>query len=213
MPQGDILESRFVCVAGVQVGINVRHWERTQATGGDVSNSSVGIALLNRLMPLYQAVISSVSAVSGIGITKIHPLPRGMESVSTFGANMGQVAGDILPLQVSGLITVRSALAGPGGRGRIYIPFPGETDNDGNGHPVITHTDRMSSLAAGYFTSLLVTEGPITNTFNARIWKRMARVAVPVTSMTARPNWATQRRRGEFGRPNNLPPGFPDIGA
>src|SRR3546814_8120191 len=48
--------------------------------------------------------------------------------------NQGQglfLGGDLLPGQVCGMVTKLTAAAGRRFRGRVYVPFPLETDNDG----------------------------------------------------------------------------------
>lgn len=208
MPVNDIIETRAVCQLGEQVGINVRHWIRSSVTGADVSLDAIAEALHTRMGPLYQAVLHQTALFLGIGARKIDPLPISTEDVSDQGSLTGLVLGEAIPRQVSGLITVRTAFGGSGFRGRIYIPFPGEADNDVDAEPTSSYVSRLQSLAAGWFTTLIVTEGANSNTFNSRLWRRAARQAVIVDSMTARLVWATQRRRGSFGRPNTPPTGF-----
>lgn len=124
----------------------------------------------------------------------------------------GTGIGDPLPTQSCGLVSYQYNLSGKQGRGRNYLPFPTEDDNAADGLPTAGYmTDADTFASAWNPVSLVVTGsgvGPPTATITGCLYNPYGAIPVKiptVVSRTIRKKWATQRRRGSEGRPNNSP--------
>lgn len=76
--------------------------------------------------------ISTTYALAQVGIRDIN-VANQAEFLDTGGAVAGSDAGQALPPQIALVITLRTALAGPRFRGRVYLPGWTETVNDAAG--------------------------------------------------------------------------------
>jgi hypothetical protein len=125
---------------------------------------------------------------------------------NTTGNGFGDNAGDALPRQTSGIISLVTALGGRKNRGRVYVPFPSETDNAIAGHPTAGYVTALGDLAAILTGPYIgVGAGGNTNDLQPVILHRVDGSVTPITGHFERSFWATQRRRGDFGRPNTGP--------
>jgi hypothetical protein len=119
---------------------------------------------------------------------------------------MGTFNDDNLPKQVCGLISKRGDVPGKHGRGRIYMPFPMEVDSAPDGRPTPGYIAANAAWAA---LGLVVS----TRSFAAGsvVWipviYRRSNPALSsyILSSHASEFWATQRKRGDYGRPNAIP--------
>lgn len=199
---GEIYMARLYCQAGVQAGINVRHY-KIVAIGNPANEvDDLAVVLDNALAGLYKNLLSVNASWIGVNIQRVYPLPPTVAVGANANAGPGLVVGDILPGQTAGLISLRTAFAGRSFRGRAYIPFPSESDSQPSGVPSAAY---MTSLAA--IADILVQDqefGDPANPATARpvIWSRKDTVPNDITGAVTRNGWATQRRRGFFGRAN-----------
>jgi hypothetical protein len=206
MPVGDIIEARVITVQGPQMGVNVRHFRIDSVTGGEPSLSNIATQIEGAYAPGIRALMVSTATFRGVGARRIFPLPRSNEFISTASAGSGTVGGDALPFQTSGLITLRTALGSRRGRGRMYVAFPAEADNAGQGLPSSGYTANLAGLAIVVESSQTVTGTAGSLVIVPGIFHRIGAPNFdPLVAAIPRLAWATQRRRGTFGRPNTPP--------
>jgi hypothetical protein len=206
MDVGDIVQLRIYCKKADQASVNVRHYLTTAKAG---SGTTIGLflsALETAGLPAdMKALINEDAAYMGIDGQVIFPTLL-VPLQSNVASGFGDTAGDPLPSQTSGIITLRTTLGGRANRGRFYIPFPTETDNDTTGKPTSTYVAAAQTLADTLKASLVnVGAGGNTNSFAPVILHRDTMTTTAITDATAQQKWATQRRRGAFGRPNVTP--------
>jgi len=206
---GDIYAVRVFCHATDQTSVNTIHYVLTGLVGGPVNdvdflNTFIGMAA----WPTgWKALLSDDAQYRGTQMGRIFPKPPTRPNHTIVGAGNGSVVGEILPRQVSGIISFQTDLAGPKYRGRLYIPFPSEASSDpALGTPSAAYVTALDSLAAIIATPLVIAPGggasinafPIVyhkdnNTYNL------------IVEGFGREKWATQRRRGSYGQPNIAP--------
>jgi len=206
MEVNDIVQTRHYCRLGDQASVNVRHWRVTTKAGTGATLASFLTTLAGTgLHAAYRALINDQAEYVGTDAQIIFPT-LGVPTQSTTGAGSGDTSGDALPTQTSGLLTIRTSLGGRKNRGRLYVPFPTETDNTSAGAPTSTYQLALADLAAIFAVSYIgVGAGGNTNDLQPVILHRSNMTTTAVTSVTASAKWATQRRRGKFGRPNTTP--------
>jgi hypothetical protein len=102
--------------------------------------------------------VNSSMSVTTVVITKLDGSSAGVPFTPATPANWdGGEAGQYVPA-LAGLVSIRTAQRGSRGRGRVYLPFWSETENDGG--KWASSTNRNSCLAAwGVFAGALAAAG------------------------------------------------------
>jgi len=202
---GDLLEVRFVCHTQNQSGINVRHWG-VSGVLGVVTTIDVAFNLDGLYDSFYKSVISSAATYRGCGVKRLLPVPSA-EDISIANVGIGTGAGDLLPKQTCGIITLRTGLPGQGNRGRMYVPFPAEDDNDADSTPTPAYITLLTAFGTQLktITQVIVSAGVDECTITPLVFHRALGLGTAITQGTPRDRWGTQRRRSDFGA-MNLPP-------
>lgn len=202
--QGNILEVRFVSQKDEQVAYNVRHYRVSSLGGQGTTLQEIIDALDVKFHADYKALLSIDATYLGMDARRVWSdttSPR----FSNANQGSGDVTGDPLPTQTAGLISLRTDLPGGSGRGRMYVPFPGELDNDASGKPTTSYTGRLADLGDALTDDVIVNVGADSTTLQPVVFDRQLAGWNAITGRVVRAKWATQRRRGSFGRPN-VPP-------
>lgn len=212
---GMIVRERVYCydTQSRQVGINVVYYEIGTVVGGISDADFAHIRSTFHAGP-YKGWLSSRSRYDGTGIKIVDPDPF-PEILSASGNGPGVAGAMQTPTQVSGLIRFGSATTVLGHtlppkkyipKGRIYIPFPAQqwADDDGlmkasavTALGLIRDTFPMTDVAVGALG---------TAPYSLKI--KTGSTLVPYVQVTSRgiPQlFATQRRRGDFGKINASP--------
>lgn len=202
---GDTWLLRVACITDDQAAINTYYLIVSGVVGGTVLDTDAAAAYNTLLAPLYKAVLSEEAEYYGVSLGRVLPAPKTVPAKNISARGVGDVAGDMLPGQVSGIISFATAFAGRKFRGRVFIPFPSETDNAAH-IPVAGYGTRLQALATAMLAPLTVTAGASSATFTPFLFHRNDGSSTKITTMLAKRLWATQRRRGDFGQRN--PPPF-----
>jgi len=208
---GDILEVKAACYRGNQLGLMVSHWLVTALTGTDPFEPAQIARRLSDLMHVeIKGLMDDDAKYLGHSARVIKGVPTA-EEYSIVNQGYGVVTGDALPQQICGLISLRTGLPGRTNRGRQYVPFPAEGDNPNTTIPGVTYQTALSTLGAIYTLPQTATILGSSITVRCVITNKTGTGGnQPVTGALARNKWATQRRRGGFGKPNEVPFGdFP----
>jgi len=188
-----------------QLAINVYHYQVTEQTGTEKLDSDLAARMDAILGPLYVDLMSVESEYRGIGVQRINPIPPTVEVFANIQADTGAVAGDLLPRQTCGLISKKTNLAGRKYRGRAYIPFPSEVDNAADGTPTGGYLVNLLALADALEVPVVVGTAPNETTLTPILWHRLTSTFDVITLTATNDKWATQRRRGSYGRVNTSP--------
>lgn len=200
----DVYEMTIWNQVANQAGVIVRHYIVQAVGGAGASDAIIALDFAIAVNGPVKSLLTTAAQFRGVGVQKIWPLPKLVRVFNTTGQDFGTVAGDPMPTQISGLISLKTLFAGRGFRGRAYIPFAGETDNANTSQPTAGYIGRLDTLAA-LFTGLLMTgTGGNTVDLKGGVWQRGPHIFTPCTTSISRDRWATQRRRGAFGQGNML---------
>ena len=209
----DVLEVRYYgwCQSRSQLAVNVTHMHVSNVT--PTSPATVDLELISADLDAdfateYAAVMSDICHFLGCEVQKIWP------TRSVFGASDGYVtkgtlAGDLLPAQVSGLIQWKTAVAGRHGKGRIYVPFPTESVNEADGVPNSGYLADLLLLGHDMQLSQSLTHAGTTIELEPVLFNRTTHGVTSIIQARTPGRWATQRRRGMYGRMNSLPDWVP----
>lgn len=203
LANGMLLQMRLAVTFRSQLSLNVLHYQVSAVTNiptlidaAEAVNDEVGVLLI----PL----INDGASYRGVGAQILFPV-LSVEEAYTDDSGFGTATGEALPLQVCGVISKRTAVASRSGRGRSYIPFPAEGDNDALGVPIAGYNTKLATMATAMEGSIAVVNGANTATLTPVVWSPTLVAANVIQDCIARNRWGTQRRRGDFGQTNQVP--------
>jgi hypothetical protein len=201
---GDILQIALISRRDVQYSANVRQF-RVSAVGGVPATDADALVELDAVFaPLLKPLIATNGSYHGLKGSRISPMPT--PTLAAFaGRGAGTAAGDAMAPQVAGILRLLTGLAGRSKRGRMYVPFPSETDNGPDGRPEAGYFARMTSLGDALDGGILVAVGGRTATLTPIIYHRATNTYDDITFYAVVGNWGTQRRRSFVNRPDSDP--------
>jgi hypothetical protein len=155
-----------------------------------------------------KAAINENAVYYGLRLTQA-VMPPTNPKMAQFAAadGAGTTTGDMLPPQVAGLIKVTTGVAGRRFRGRMYIPFPSESDSVVEGAPNAGYLAKVQPIITELATSPIITVGGSTVTYDYGLYPRpyTAFQWKEITGGLFRTRWATQRRRSFINRGDVVP--------
>lgn len=202
---GDIYQVRIVTALGSQLGEMIMHYECTAVAGTSSTDSALAVLIDAAAAPLVKPLLTNAASYQGVGVQRIFPTPRLREVVVTTGSGGGTGGASALPSQVSGLIKKVSATAGRSSQGRNYVPFPDESQNQASGIPAPAYVGDLFALGNSMIGPFTPGGGGNTATLKQVIYNRINGGTAEVTEVIPAGVWATQRRRGDFGKSNIIP--------
>jgi hypothetical protein len=207
MPVDDIWSIKLVCRSGNQLGINDLKYRVLAINGTGATAVQVATAFDNAFAPVVKPLLCAAAQWRGVIATKIFPKPPDMSGLSSGNVGAGTGGPSPLPAQVAGLITKLTAYSGRKYRGRVYVPFPatsdiGLTDQVSSAN----YQTRLQTMAAVVFALQLPGAGGNTLNMAPVIFTRKDSISTLVIGARVNPAWATQRRRGGYGRQNPINP-------
>lgn len=203
---GDVIKVRIATIWQSQLGLQVRYYRVTVAVGGPMQGE-IASTLDGIYAPQLKPCLHIAATYRGTDVQRIWPLPPAAPAYEVANQGLGTVAGDGLPSYVCGLYGFVTQRAGRRYRGRTYIPFPGEASSDATGRPSGAYQTLASAWGSTLWTQRLVSygAGARTATLDPILWHRDTLTWDVITGGAVRIYWASQRRRGDFGRTNLLP--------
>jgi hypothetical protein len=201
----DVYRVNLYSLLGDQLGKNVLYFKVVSFTAG-ATDTNLARALESAVAAPMKALMVIDASWRGVGVQRVQPAPTTLEVFGTVGQGVGTVATPPLPRQLAGLITKRTAFAGRSFRGRFYVPFPGEADNDtAASTPIAGYVTRLNTLGAQIVGFQSELDGGVSVAGNYGLFNKSSGAFVITTTTTSRTVWATQRRRGAYGAKNISP--------
>lgn len=201
----DILKAQIFCVQNNQTSCNVLHFRV-------VSNGAVPLTEQQTVDDFSSVVatnlkpcLTSQADYYGVTLQRVAPTPVGAQWTSANGSGPGTSGGDAMPWQVAGLVGKKTALAGRRYRGRCYIPFPSEQDNQAGGTPAALYLTAIGTFGNNVMMGWAAVVGLNALTTEGGVYSKVLNSFAAMLSAPFRTKWATQRSRGQFGRPNAPP--------
>jgi hypothetical protein len=208
----DIYEVRFISYLFGQVGENVRYYRQQDTLGTGPTQTQIAQAIDATVATALKGCMVDDAAYKGSLCARIWPTPRVIANITTTAAGAGSVIGDPLPLQLCGVITLRTLNAGRRWRGRVFVPFPPDTFSGTDGTPFGAYITALTALGTALLTTVAAGAGG--NTANMKPVLARPKYtnhvltnpdATDLFDYVVRDKWGTQRRRGNYGQPNPSP--------
>lgn len=202
---GQVLEVKLVFSQQLQIALNILHYRVVSevVVTGHCQDVEVAQSFSSAINGLYTPVMNSISDTEGATVQIIKPAPLPFSFVA--GQSGGTATGDPMSKQTCGIITKLTAGTGRKRRGRMYIPFPSEDENDVDSRPTAGYLTLLGTLASGLLNPFSVIGIKGTATIQPVIYDRVAGTTIDITGFTVRNKWATQRRRGDYGAKGTVP--------
>lgn len=202
----DIWMLRVGCFTSDQAAINTFHYVVSDVTGA-FTDDMMAEAFDEELSSLYKAVLSDNASYKGCSAQRVWPLPKTRAAPRTDDSGPGAVVGEMLPQQISGIISAQTELAGRNQRARVYIPFPSEVDNEDGAFPVDSYVTRLNNLKNAVYLQRVLTDAVsgFTAQVDPIVFHRNDNTFNRITNAFGKKLWANQRRRGHFGQRDRLP--------
>jgi len=210
---GSVYKHRVFCYSGNQAAVNTRYFVPTLSSGSAQTEQALATALDAIFAPAYKPAMHSLAQYIGSDLQNIETgPPYPVQLAATALTGNGTATGNPLPQQISGIYTIVTSFTGRGFRGRAYIPFPAANHATNATPPLMT--SGYQTLLAGIAD---VCSGVTAVTFGGSTYElfwviRHAPTVISpgltttdITGFKVGVNWATQRRRGDFGRTNAVP--------
>lgn len=201
---GDVMQLRLCQYITNQIGLNLVHYRITAITGTPTVEAAA-TPWDGLWAPLYKPLMSNAARWRGLGVRRLNPNPT-IEYSAIANDGPGTSVTDPMSKVTCGIITKVTGFPGRGNRGRMYLSFPSEGLNDVDGTPTNAYVVALGVLSALIVLDQVVT-GPVgsTATWRPVIRHRVSGTTLDITIAQSRKKWASQHRRGDYGRPNVLP--------
>jgi len=202
----DILEVKAYNWASGQLGLNVGHFIVTGLTSGTPTTAALAAEMDGPFATAYKPAMSFNADHIGIGVRLLDPTVSYPEWQNGDSAGPGTDTGDMMPTAICGIITKKTAIIGRAGRGRVYVPFPSEMRNSDDGHPTAGYTvllNAVASLWCAVWTPTIPTVVGLE--LSPIVFHRASFTSDLITGSISRSLWATQHRRGDYGKGNPRP--------
>lgn len=213
IPTGELIRVRFWVQDGDQAAVNTIYYLTTGANTGGLTDQEACDSLQIQYNPLYVAVLNNNAEWRGVQMQIVTEPPL-IPVFNNSNPLVGTAGAIALPKQTCSLVQYQSNFAGRKYRGRIYIPFPASADTSLDGKPSASYLTRLLDIQTQLAnTSFLNDTGGTKFIAVQQVIPHFLRKGDPgpelpptaVASWTISSRWATQRRRGAFGRQNISP--------
>lgn len=206
---GDLVKFSVWCTDGDQASVNTYWYQCNSIVGSGVSDLTAAQEFEVGMAPLYKVNLNNNADFNGVQCQIMRAGRPFIAQQSNALVGVGTGGAIALPRQTAGIISWRTDKAGQAYRGRTYLPFFATDSDVGNGTP--NAGTQANILAIANFAVVLNTLGTGGNTSHLIFSlkhsapKGVQPLADPIILGKVPPKWATQRRRGSFGRPNVSP--------
>lgn len=201
----DVVQTRIITIFQQQISVNVLTYVCTAIAGTSETYGNGAIRFDVLIQASYKALLNNQAVYRGIGVRKIFPTPISIEYSTVVNAGVGNAGASAMPKQDTGLLRKNTDRPNRKGRGRLYVAFPSISDNSSTSQPIAGYVTRLNALGTILSTNVLVGTAPNTATLKPVLWDRKLFQSTDIASMTGQVYWATQRRRGDYGKANSSP--------
>lgn len=208
VPIGGLVRWKPQCFINNQLGENILYFKRTDALVTSPTEDKVLEAIDNAFAPVIRPLLATAAQYMGSSLQRLTPT---LSNRFTYSVNAGAgtgTAGDVMSTQTCGLITKLTDMGGKKNRGRMYVPFPSEGDSvlgvpsDGIGG----YQARLATLAAQLISDVTLLTGqtfaPWLCGYDEVVGLKVFAERGRITDYRRGPGWATQRKRGYYGKTN-----------
>lgn len=203
-----VMVSRFLD----QLGLNIRHYRVDAIQGQGFTLGQFATLMGGVVGPVYKPAMGTQATYLGTLVRIVGIGASSPAAWDTVGTGVGTAIGDMMAKQTCGLLGFTTAFAGRGNRGRTYVPFPTESQNDPTGVPAAAYQALLDTIAQMWM-GIRIIAGPDGGTSTPVLFHKREGSMSTLLAYIVRTKWATQRRRGDYGRVNPVGGGPISLGT
>jgi hypothetical protein len=209
LTNGMVLQMRVWASDSVQASVNTFHYLVQSPITGTPTDQDFFTKWAQDFVPLYKSLLSAKATIEGC-TGQVVSKPIGLLFKDATQAGLGSFGPDAAPWQVSGITSWGTAFGGRAFRGRTYFPFVATLAVNTAGHPSDAYITAMGLFSDAFVgaTSWILAQGTavIIPVIKHRKNKDgITPIETPIVHGTVSRLFATQKRRGDYGRPNISP--------
>lgn len=204
-----IVQVRIWTTDSEQAAVNTIYYRCTDA--GNLpypTDEDMAAELDDIIKPALRNIIYSGATYNGLQLTVLGGTPQ-TATLNWPITGGGGLSGDVgMARQAAGLNTWTTIYSGSKYRGRTFWPFPAVSDDEGLGVPTALYQTHLAALLAGLFNYHVITGdsgGFLGTQIGVYSRKAPAPTFTPINNFIIRKKWATQKKRGSFGKANSSP--------
>jgi hypothetical protein len=201
----DFVELTIVCIADEQASENIVHYHIGPTPPPTATDLDFAAAFDGSIASTVKSMMGSVTSYRGCGARILFGTPTNRMQVSVANAGPGTSGTGALPRQTAGLIATQTDFVGRSQRGRFYAAFPAGAFDTGDGLPSAGYVTILNTLGALLYQVTSIAVSGRTANFVPVILHRKTKTGDQILSYISRTVWATQKRRGSYGRANPSP--------
>lgn len=203
----DLLVARIWCVLGNQAAVNTFGFRCVNIAGTGGTDQKLAEVIDPTTASFYKTILADQAVYRGVQVyflQRVGALPPPVFTIGSTGNGTGGVNG--MPLNTCPIMKYSTFARGPGGRGRIFLPFCAADTTGPTGEPTAGFNGAVNAFATVML--IPITFGVGGNNSTVR-WSLIHRG--PVLSATDMLNASSSgkigqmHKRGDYGRPNTSP--------
>lgn len=208
----DILIARVWCELDEQAAVNTYGYQCISMTGAGGLDQDLANTLDTAFATLYKAMLPPTADYRG---TQVYFVNRGIGTFlpgpvqSTTGAGAGTATLPPIPRNSAAILKYKTVVRGPGGRGRVYLPFVSSDFLTTHAEPTTAFAVLLNSFASASLAPFAVGSGGNTSTM---VWSLLRKTpgTLPVSTgqivaAESAQKFGQMHKRGDYGRPNASP--------
>jgi hypothetical protein len=197
-----------------QAAVNTSWYLVTSIGASPATDQDVADIMSTNISAPMRLLLNNLAQYNGCQAIIHSPVPpnpaTNVPANSVIGAGAGAGGAVPLPKQSCGIIKFTTGSPGPGGRGRWYTPFPPQAGDSGFSTVSPAYQVLLQNLAAVVGITVTIATGGRSAVLQRVIRHGINKLGIypppsPVLAFVQDAIWATQKRRGSFGR-QNFPP-------
>jgi len=208
----DLLSCRVWTTFGTQAAVNTYNYQAFAVTGGGITDSDLAAAFDLLVATTYQGIMTTATVYNGVQVyfrqrgTSYLPAPVKY----TASAGPGLQAVLTLPSQLAAVMRYSTVIRGPGGRGRVYLPFIAENEVAADGNQDTSLITAINAMATLLLPPITITSGGSSASFAWSILHRLPGPTVlysadSIISAESSGKFGQMHKRGAYGRVNASP--------
>lgn len=202
----DHVQVRVVCYTPSQISENVLDYVvRSPVITLGATLQEIASAIATTFHTDYKAFMPSVARFRGVSAQELSN-PVSIPYTDSTKDGPGVNGALLAPTQTSGLIRKQTLSGGRSNRGRIYIGLVSQANIAGTGGMNGAGLTLLDNIKDTIDVAQTIVGAGGTTTLDLVVWHRGGAFNYTLVSqLVAASEWATQRRRGQFGRTNVVP--------
>lgn len=203
---GDVVQCRFIHAGPTgEEAFVIMNYVIGTITGGTIADQDFADQASMFYSSLIVTIMPSTCYYDGVIVSLPARSPQPASVKSNLGNGSGSSGSQVANTQATALISLPSGLSGQKNRGRSYLPFVTATFIGTDGFPTSGFQTLLLTIAAAFAAFQGFTVGGASATFNQVIYHAALKIWTYVYLWVAKRRFATQRRRGNYGK-NRTPP-------